>query len=270
MQHSLFLLSLYESLYPGWRKALGFIIVVISCYLILVSESKGSLACAILAAILATLVLFIGKKMRVSPPILLLSLLICYAVLSHFVGNLVNRISWHIYGNYTLSARTLIWDFVNFEIAKRPLLGWGYRSFWLVGPDSPSIVDGWGWISTMPSAHNGYLDTILDTGHIGLVLFLVFIFATLHAIGRVADRDPARAWILLSIALFVILVNFLESGWMHGDELWLMFVIVVAEAGRYWQPFHRGSGAAGPVLRRPAIAGRRPVPARPGDTDRLP
>jgi exopolysaccharide production protein ExoQ len=264
------LLSLYESFRPGWRRALGLIIVVISCYLILVSESKGSLGCAILAAILATLVLFIGKKMRVSPPILLLPLLICYYVLSHFVGNLVNRISWHIYGNYTLSARTLIWDFVNFEIAKRPLLGWGYRSFWLVGPDSPSIVDGWGWIRTMPSAHNGYLDTILDTGHIGLVLFLVFIFATLHAIGRVADRDPARAWILLSIAFFVILQNFLESGWMHGDELWLMFVIVVAEAGRYWQPFHRGSGAAGPVLRRRAIAGRRPVLARPGYTDRLP
>jgi exopolysaccharide production protein ExoQ len=264
-----FLLSIYESFHPGWRRALGLIIVVISCYLLLVSESKGSLACAILAAILAALVLFIGKKMRVLPPILLLPLPICYFVLSHLVDNLLSRISWYIFGNYTLSGRTLIWDFVNFEIAKRPLLGWGYRSFWLVGPDSPNMVDGWGWIRRLPSAHNGYLDTILDTGNIGLILFLVFIFTTLRAIGRVADRDPARAWILLSIALFIILVNFLEGGWMHGDELWLMFVIVAAEAGRYWQPFHRGSGATGPVLRRPAIAGRRPVLARPGGTDRL-
>src|SRR5262249_47877399 len=157
---------------------------------------------------------FLAKKMRVSPAILLLPLPICYAVLSYLVGNLVSRISWYIFGNYTLSGRTLIWDFVNLEIAKRPLLGWGYRSFWLVGPDSPAIVDGWGWIRRMPSPHNGYLDTILDTGHIGLVLFLVFIFTTLYVIGRVADRDPFRAWILLSIALFVILVNFLESGWM--------------------------------------------------------
>jgi exopolysaccharide production protein ExoQ len=265
-----FLLSLYEILHPGWRRALGLIIVVISCYLVLVSESKGALGCAILAAILATLLFFIGKKMRVSPPILLLALLICYKVLSHLVGDLVSRISWHMYGNYTLSGRTLIWDFVNFEIAKRPLLGWGYRSFWLVGPDSPSMVDGWGWIRIMPSPHNGYLDTILDTGYIGLVLFLVFIFTTLHAIWRVADRDPTRAWILLSLALFIILLNFIEAGWMHGEQLWLMFVIVAAEAGRYWQPFHRGSGAAGPVLRRPAIAGRRPVLARPVGTDRLP
>ena len=122
----------------------------------------------------------------------------------------------------------------------------------------------------MPEAHNGYLDTILDTGHIGLVLFLVFIFTTLHAIGRVADRDPARAWLLLSIALCNILVNFLESGWMRGGPLWLMFVLVVAEAGRYWQPFHRGRRAAGRLLERPAIEGWRLVLARAGGADRLP
>jgi exopolysaccharide production protein ExoQ len=254
------LLSLYEMFHPGWRRALGFIVVVTGAYLIFAAHSKAALGCIVLAAILAKLVLFIGKKTRVSPMILLLSMPICYAVLSRMVGDLVNRISWYVFGNYDLSGRTVIWDFVNLEIAKRTLFGWGYRSFWLVGPDSPSLVDGGGWVSLMPEAHNGYLDTKLDTGQIGLVLFLVFIFATLHAIGRVANRDPARAWLLLSIALFVILVNFLESGWMRGGEpLWLMFVIVVAEAGRYWQPFHRGLEAAGPVLRRPAIARRRPV-----------
>jgi O-antigen ligase len=259
------LLSLYEIFYPGWRRALGLIVVVTSTYLIFAGHSKGALGCAVLAAILATLVLFIGTKTRASPPIVLLPLLISYVVLSHLVGNFTNRISWYIFHNYTLSARTDIWDFVNFEIAKRPLLGWGYRSFWLVGPDSPPLVEAGGWIKIMPEAHNGYLDTILDTGHIGLVLFLIFIFTTLHAIGRVANRDPARAWLLLSIALFIILLNFLESGWMRGDALWLMFVIVVAEAGRCWQPFHR----RGPVLRRPPIARRRPVLTKAGGSDGL-
>jgi exopolysaccharide production protein ExoQ len=255
-----FLLSIYESFYPGWRRVVGLIVVVISIYLIIVSESKGSLGCAILAAILAALVLFVGKKTRVSPPIVLLPLLICYAVLSQMVGNLISRISWYIYGNYTLSGRIDIWDFVNFEIAKRPFLGWGYRSIWLVGPDSPVFVDGRGWITKMPSAHNGYLDTILDTGHIGLALFLVFVVTTLYAIGRVTDRDAARAWLLLSIALFIILVNFMDSGWMRGaDALWLMFVVVVVDACRYWQPFHGGLGAARSVLRRPAIAERPPL-----------
>ncbi len=255
-----FLLSLYEIIHPGRRRIFGLIIVVTSFYLIIVSESKGSLGCALLAAIMATLVMFVAKRMRISPAIVLLPLPICYAVLSRIVPNLISRISWYAYGNYTLSGRTYIWDFVNFEISKRPLLGWGYRSFWLVGPDSPPLVDAGGWIRKMPSAHNGYLDTILDTGHVGLVLFLVFVFATFHAIGRVADRDGTRAWLLLSIALFIVLVNFLEAGWMRGDDaLWLMFVVVVAESGRYWQPLHRGLKAAAPIIQRPAVARRRRV-----------
>jgi exopolysaccharide production protein ExoQ len=266
-----FLLSLYEIFHPGSRRALGLIIVVTSVYLVFVSQSKGALVCALLAAILATLSLFVGKKMRVSPAIVLLPLPICYAVLSQMVGNLINRISWSAYGNYNLSGRIYIWDVVNFEIAKRTLFGWGYRSVWLVGPDSPVLADATGWVRQMPSAHNGYLDTILDTGHIGLVVFLVFIFTTLHAIGRVADRNPTRAWLLLSIALFSILQNFLESSWMRGgDALWLMFVVVVVEAGRYSRPFHRSIGAAGPLLHTPAIAGRRPVLVRAGGADRLP
>jgi O-antigen ligase len=174
----------------------------------------------------------------------LLPVPIGYAVLSRVVGNLADRLSWYVFHNYDLSGRTDIWYFVDLAITKRPLLGWGYRSVWLVGSNSPMAVGG--WIGMMPEAHNGYLDTIMDTGYIGIVLFVVFVFTTLHAIGRVAGRDPARAWYLLSIALFCICLNFLESGWMHGgDVLWLMFLVVVADAGRYWQPFHRGLRSPG-------------------------
>jgi exopolysaccharide production protein ExoQ len=251
------ILSLYEIFHPGLRRALGLIIIVSGAYLIFAAHSKAALACVVLAAILAKLVLFVGKKMRASPPIMLLPLLISYVLLSGLVSNLVNRISWHIFHNYDLSARTVIWDFVNTEIAKSPLLGWGYRSFWLAGSDSPSLVHAGGWVKEMPEAHNGYLDTILDTGYIGLVLFLIFIFTTLHAIGRVANRDPARAWVLLSIALFIILENFLESGWMRGgDGLWLMFVLVIVEAARYWQPFHRELGPPGGSSRGRPLRGR--------------
>jgi O-antigen ligase len=206
--------------------------------------------------------LIVGKKMRISPAIVLLPVLLCYEVLSRIPGlDLMNRISWHLYGNYTFSGRMFIWDFVNYEIGRQPLLGWGYQSFWLVGPDAPSVVEAPGWIATMPSAHNGYLDTQLDTGYLGFAIFIAFLIATLHAIGRVADRDPARAWLVLSLALFIILTNTIESTWMHGqDTLWLIFAIVVAEIARYLQPFRsrwdRGQ-VSEPILPSPVIA-RRP------------
>ncbi|MGZ6317061.1 MAG: O-antigen ligase family protein, partial [Anaerolineales bacterium] len=264
-----FLLSLHEILYPGGRRALGIIVIAVATYLMVLSESKGSLGLALIAPSLAGLTLIIGKAIRISPAIVLLPIPICYAVLSRLIGDIINRFSWHIYGNYTLSGRTDIWDFVQYEIARRPLLGWGYQSFWLVGPDAPSIVEAPGWIKTMPSAHNGYLDTTLDTGHVGLCLLIAFIFTTLHAIGRVAERDLARAWLLLSLALFVILVNFIESTWMHGqDMLWLIFAVVAAETGRHWRPVHPGGLVSEPILRGPVIAGRRPRLARAGGANR--
>ena len=63
----------------------------------------------------------------------------------------------------------------------------------------------------MPNAHNGYYDTMLEMGYVGYALLVIFIIATLHAIGRVADRDPARAWLVLSLALYVISVTILKA-----------------------------------------------------------
>jgi O-antigen ligase len=138
-----------------------------------------------------------------------------------------------LHGNYTFSARTLIWDFVNREIERKPLLGWGYQSFWQLGPGGPSVVDGSGWLRVMPHAHNGYLDTMLETGYVGLVFLIVFIFATLHA-GRLIDRDPTRGWHVLSLILYEIITNFFEGTWLRGSvPVWVLFVLVVAELGRY-------------------------------------
>ena len=76
----------------------------------------------------------------------------------------------------------------------------------LAGAGLARLIEAPGWVKMMPNAHNGYYDTMLEMGYVGLAFLLVFIIATLHAIGRVADRDPARARLLLSLALFIILL----------------------------------------------------------------
>jgi O-antigen ligase len=230
------LLSFHEILYPRFRRALGIIVVVIATVLIFLSNSKTAFALALVAPFLAGLTLITRKMTRISPAIILLCIPLCYAVLSSVSNFNINRVSYMLYGDSTFTGRTFIWDFANYEIARRPLLGWGYQSFWLVGPDAPSIVEAPGWIKTMPTAHNGYYDTMLETGYVGFAFLVIFIIATLHAIGRVADRDPARAWVMLSFVLYFIIYNFVESIWMRGFEfLWVTFAIVAAEIGRYWQ-----------------------------------
>jgi exopolysaccharide production protein ExoQ len=263
-----FIMSLHEILYPGLRRALGIIVAVIATLLIFWSDSKTAFGLALIAPFLAGLTLITRKVTRISPAMLLLSIPFCYAVLSSISGFNMNRVSYILYGDSTFTGRTIMWDFAQYEIERRPLLGWGYQSFWLVGPDAPSIVDAPGWVRGMPNAHNGYYDTQLEMGYVGYALLVIFIIATLHAVGRVADRDPARAWLVLSLALYIILYNYLESLWMRGFEfVWVVFVILAAEIGRYWQPFPPGGRShavgtartAAPQLR----AGRSSAPYLP-------
>jgi len=260
------LLSIHEMLYRGLRRVLGIIVIAVSLFLVFMADSKTALGLAIVTPCLAGLTLIATKKMRLSPAIVLLPIPLGYTILSSVSNFSINRLSYMLFGDSTLTGRTLIWDFATTEIARQPLLGWGYQSFWLVGPDSPSLVDAPGWIKMMPNAHNGYYDTTLEIGYIGYCLLLIFILVTLHAIGRVAYRDAARAWLLLSVALYIICFNYLESLWMRGFEfLWVVFLIVAAEIGRYWQPLPQkavrtDSGFAVPRGSRPGHAGN----SRPG------
>ena len=256
------LLSLHEMLNRGRWRVFGIIVGIIAIVLVYLSGSKTALGLALVSPFLASVALIVRKMTRISPAIVLLSIAFCYAILSSVSNFNIYRLAYMLYGDSSLTGRTVIWDFAQYEIARRPLLGWGYQSFWLV-PGSPSIVAAPGWVKMMPNAHNGYYDTMLETGYVGLVFLLVFIIATLHAVGRVAERDPARAQLLLSLALFVILYNFFESLWVRGFEfLWVVFVIVAAEIGRYWHPFPLKRAAYRSGSLRPGSPGAR-MP-RPG------
>jgi exopolysaccharide production protein ExoQ len=61
-----FILSLHETLYPGLRRALGIILMVIATFLLLVSQSKTSLGLALFVPFLAGLTL-IGVKLTHFP-----------------------------------------------------------------------------------------------------------------------------------------------------------------------------------------------------------
>ena len=228
------LLSLYEASLPGWRRALGISFAGLSVALILLSNSKTAFGLALVCPLIAQVALIARRTTRTSLATIFLIIPLVYYVLASVSNFNMSRLAYILYNDSTLTGRTIIWAFAQYEIARRPLVGWGYQSFWFV-PNSPAISDGPGWVKMMPNAHNGYYDTMLEMGYIGLALLLAFIIATLHAVGRVADRDPARARLVLSLVLFVVCYNYFESLWMRGFEfLWVVFLIAAADVGRYW------------------------------------
>ena len=252
-----FLLSIHELLYRGHRRALGIIVAVIAAVLLFLSSSKTAIGLALVAPFLAGLTLVIGRTFRVSQAIVIISFVLGWIVFFDLIGFDTDRIAYMLTGDSSFTGRTTIWDFAVTEIAHSPFVGWGYQSFWLVGADAPSIVDAPGWVKLMPNAHNGYYDTLLELGYVGLAFLFMFLITTLHAIGRVAASDSRRAWLLLSIALFAMIYNFFETFWLRAFETpWVIFVIAAVEAARYAQPALLNLSAHRPGPSRSVMRGR--------------
>jgi exopolysaccharide production protein ExoQ len=254
-----FILALHEALYPGFRRAVGMLIVVIASTILFLAGSKTSLGFAFLAPLLAAATLIIKRTTRISPAIIIFTI-VTFGV--YFKG----KVGWYIFHDTTFTGRTLIWDFLLQEIESRPLLGWGYQSFWLV-PNSPAFQAP-GWVSLMPEGHNGYMDVTVELGYVGLACLIMFIMTALHAAGRLANRDPARAWLMLSLIIFVIAHNLLETSWMRGYNLvWMVFLVTVGQVAGYSQLSPLKTPAHNSRIRRsvnPSLSQATRIPATPG------
>src|SRR5262249_10545390 len=93
------LLALHETSYPGVRRVLGIVVLFLATLLIYLANSKTAMGLVVLVPILAGLTLFTRKMTRISPAILLLSIVVCYAVLARISGFSSNRLSYMLYGD---------------------------------------------------------------------------------------------------------------------------------------------------------------------------
>lgn len=240
------ILSSYELIQRGWRRVIAALMIGLSFWLVFESESKSALAFAIVALAASWLMLLLGKWTRLTPAFFAAAVV----VVSMFVSNPIERLGHRFYGDATLTGRTGIWAFVDSQISQRPWLGWGFHSYYFV-PNSPHNTAP-GYIRQMPSSHSGYMELKLETGRIGYWIFLVFIFSSLHLIEQVRRVDPVRAWLYLSLQLFAVLSNLLDSSWLVLTHFWLVYLIVMAETVRaslLGKAGARGNVGAAPTVR---------------------
>lgn len=112
----------------------------------------------------------------------------------------------------TFTGRADIWRELFVEIARHPVLGIGFSAFW--GGESSlaaPIIQKLGW--AVPGAHNGYLDIINELGLVGFALFCVFLLLHTRALGQLSRFDRPRFALLAGLFLYLVLVDFSESGW---------------------------------------------------------
>ena len=139
----------------------------------------------------------------------------------------------------TLTGRTDIWSGLIASIQQKPWLGYGYGVYWLDPLGASYYVRlslEWG----IPSAHNGWLDTWLSIGALGVVAFgLFFIFTIILAFDRLRKGGTETYWVILSTVMFFAFSMSESTILQQNDLSWVMFVATSAKLFAFEKPFWR-------------------------------
>ncbi len=124
----------------------------------------------------------------------------------------------------SLTGRVRLWELTMWAIARRPWFGYGFKSFWLgMEGASAAIVQQLHW--SPPSAHNGFLDILLEVGIVGLCLFAIGYLLLWRRALMFLRRDPSDVPLWLCTYLFFMLVyNFSERTILDQNTIfWALY-----------------------------------------------
>ena len=127
----------------------------------------------------------------------------------------------------SLTGRTDIWNAVLRAAEARPWLGYGFAAFWTID-SAPAkwIRNQLEWV--VPTAHNGWLDLLIQLGGVGVILFaLVLLTATPAALFRSRRLQEAN-WSAMMLSVYILQI-FSESFILaHNSLPWVLAVAAIA------------------------------------------
>jgi O-antigen ligase len=124
-----------------------------------------------------------------------------------------------------LSGRTIIWTRL-LEVQTSPILGTGFESFWL--GDRPKLLEGLFFYS-INEAHNGYLETYLTLGLVGVFLLVGLFVATFWKIRLELFRNFEWGRYRLGFLAALVLYNWTEAPFKTLNPLWFAFYLIAMD-----------------------------------------
>ncbi len=236
-------------------------LIAMTLWLLRKANSSTALACTILGASIMIAMRYPGIRVKAQRMgvygaaglIVLLFFEMTFGI-SEVVIGLLGR-------DLTFTGRTDIWAAVLSEKVNS-LFGVGFYSFWL--GDRPERLSE-KFYYHLNQAHNGYLETYLNVGWIGVILLAVFLVS---AVRRIQDRvvagspdDGLRLAFLISSAVY----NFTEAAFDRLNLLWFVLLLAIFEVGKSKKPVTRDVKSRDknmvPDLERISAAGLETGPA---------
>ena len=128
----------------------------------------------------------------------------------------------------TLTDRTVLWGQL-LSVKINPIFGAGFESFWL-GDRLKMFWDKYWWHPNQ--AHNGYLETYLNLGLLGLALLIAVIAATFYKVRQELLTNLRWGRFRLGLLLAVVLYNWTEASFKANSAMWFAFYIIAMDYPR--------------------------------------
>jgi exopolysaccharide production protein ExoQ len=148
--------------------------------------------------------------------------------------------------NLTLTDRTDVWKAV-LKLQTDPIVGAGFESFWL-GSRLETLWKEFFWHPLQ--AHNGYIETYLNLGGIGVGLLVGQFVGTLQKIQRELVRRFEFGRLRLGFLLAIILYNYTEAAFVSVSFVWTMFFLIAIDYPAMQRDGLRSTVAGGSGMRR--------------------
>jgi exopolysaccharide production protein ExoQ len=130
----------------------------------------------------------------------------------------------------SMSGRTILWAHL-LELHTNPILGTGFDSFWT--GERPKQVQLKNNFSIMVNeAHNGYLETYLNLGLIGVFLLIGLLVATFWKIRHSLFRNFEWGRYRLGFLAAIVLYNWTERGFGTSTPISFVFYIIAIDYPR--------------------------------------
>ncbi|WP_396593152.1 O-antigen ligase family protein [Brevundimonas sp. R86498] len=131
----------------------------------------------------------------------------------------------------SLTGRTDIWTALMREVSERPWTGFGYSAFW--GRESvPAAFIRAETQWAVPSAHNGWIDLLIQLGWPGVILTgLTVALATLVTLFRIPGAGAREGYWGIGYLAVILLLSLSESVLLsHANLPWALLLAILARA----------------------------------------
>jgi O-antigen ligase len=133
----------------------------------------------------------------------------------------------------TLTGRIPMWSYL-FEtyFSQRPIFGYGFNAFWYSYPHQVDIQQAAGYPDPIVIADNGFIDILMNTGIVGLLLFVILYFSIWwRAIQILRNGEGTLAMAPVIIMAFTLISNISWSIIFENESFFMQLMLAILFMG---------------------------------------